>query len=125
MRRLAPGSNSVRSALARYREENACAAAGEPLHDLHHLATGYGTDRIGEGEMSAFELGAGVPLRALLLRGLLTCLLLAPLRAVRAFRLGRRCRSLYDRALPYPRLVELTVAELRAHIGLPAHGPGR
>jgi hypothetical protein len=28
-------------------------------HDLHHLITGYGVGRIGEGEVSAWELGTG------------------------------------------------------------------
>ena len=28
-------------------------------HDLHHLVTGYSVGRIGEGEMSAWELGTG------------------------------------------------------------------
>src|SRR5262245_66055231 len=30
-----------------------------PLHDLHHVATGYATDWRGEAEISAWELGAG------------------------------------------------------------------
>jgi len=30
------------------------------LHDLHHVATGYGTDLAGEGEISAWELRAGL-----------------------------------------------------------------
>src|SRR5262245_47490792 len=32
---------------------------GIMLHDLHHVATGFGTDLAGEGEISAWELGAG------------------------------------------------------------------
>ena len=30
-----------------------------PWHDLHHVATGYGTGLIGEAEISAYELRAG------------------------------------------------------------------
>jgi len=30
-----------------------------PLHDLHHVATGYDTTVRGEAEISAWELGAG------------------------------------------------------------------
>ena len=30
-----------------------------PLHDLHHVLTGYGTDWIGEAEIGAWELRAG------------------------------------------------------------------
>ena len=29
------------------------------FHDLHHLITGYSVGRIGEGEVSAWELGTG------------------------------------------------------------------
>lgn len=30
-----------------------------PLHDLHHVATGYAADWVGEVEISAWELGGG------------------------------------------------------------------
>src|SRR5689334_18760326 len=30
-----------------------------PFHDLHHVATGYGTDLIGEAEVAAWELIGG------------------------------------------------------------------
>jgi hypothetical protein len=30
-----------------------------PLHDLHHILTGYGTDWLGEAEIGAWELRAG------------------------------------------------------------------
>src|SRR5215467_14616440 len=30
------------------------------LHDLHHVATGYGTDLVGEAEISAWELRRGL-----------------------------------------------------------------
>jgi len=29
------------------------------MHDLHHVATGYGTDTVGEGEISAWEARRG------------------------------------------------------------------
>ena len=30
------------------------------LHDLHHVVTGYGTDPVGEAEISAWELRRGI-----------------------------------------------------------------
>ena len=86
-------------------------------HDLHHVATGYGTDWVGEGEIGAWELGAGCNSFVLyFLNGGAAAigLVLSPRRVVRAFREGKRHRSLYRLGIPYPRLLEMTVAELRA-----------
>jgi hypothetical protein len=52
----------------------------------------------------------------------LTGLIAMPQRAIRAYRAGRRCRSLFVDATPYEDLVALTVGELRKHIGLPPAG---
>ena len=69
-------------------------------HDLHHIVTGYSTGRIGEGEVSAWELGTGSMLNSPLLGtmnliALSTGLVLQPKRMWRAFRRGcrSRCRS--------------------------------
>lgn len=97
-----------------------------PRHDLHHVATGLGTDWGGEVEISAWETGAGlgglwvawlicVPL---FLAGLLT----SPRRTALAYRAGLRCRSLFVDALPYDEILSLTVGELRRRIGLPPEG---
>jgi hypothetical protein len=69
-------------------------------HDLHHVATGYSTGRIGEGEVSAWELGTGSMLNSPLLGtmnliALSTGLVLEPKRMWRAFRRGCRSRNLY------------------------------
>jgi len=69
-------------------------------HDLHHLVTGYSVGRIGEGEVSAWELGTGSlwvspMLGAMNLVALSTGLVLKPGRMWRAFRSGRRSRNLY------------------------------
>jgi hypothetical protein len=91
-------------------------------HDLHHLLTGYTTGRIGEGEVSAWELGTGSFLNSPLLGvmnliALSTGLALQPRRMWRAFVLGTKSRNLYSAA----RRAEVdsgrwgTVAELRAH----------
>lgn len=73
-------------------------------HDLHHVATGYSTGRIGEGEVSAWELGTGSMLNSPLLGtmnliALSTGLVLEPKRMWRAFRRGCRSRNLYPHAM--------------------------
>ncbi len=69
-------------------------------HDLHHLVTGFSVGRIGEGEVSAWELGTGSMLFSPLLGtmnliALSTGLVLEPQRMWRAFRLGCRSRNVY------------------------------
>jgi len=73
-------------------------------HDLHHLVTGYSVGRIGEGEVSAWELGTGSfwvsPMLGLMnLIALSTGLVLQPRRMWKAFRRGRRSRNLYPAAI--------------------------
>ena len=69
-------------------------------HDLHHLMAGYPKTMRGEFQMAAWELGAG-PLRhwgalsfcsPLLAIGMLW----SPTRMARAYRAGRKSRSLYS-----------------------------
>ena len=69
-------------------------------HDLHHLVTGYSVGRIGEGEVSAWELGTRSHLTSPMLGimnliALSTGLVLQPRRMWHAFRSGRRSRNLY------------------------------
>lgn len=69
-------------------------------HDIHHLVTGYSVGRIGEGEISAWELGAGSAfvspvLGVMNLIALSTGLVLEPRRMWRAYGRGCRSRSLY------------------------------
>jgi hypothetical protein len=69
-------------------------------HDLHHLITGYSVGRIGEGEVSAWELGCGSALVSptlglMNLIALSTGLFLEPGRMWRAFRRGCASRALY------------------------------
>ena len=73
-------------------------------HDLHHLLTGYSVGRIGEGEISAWELGTGSMfaspvLGAMNLIALSTGFVLARDRMWSAFRRGIRSRNLYSRAM--------------------------
>jgi hypothetical protein len=73
-------------------------------HDLHHLVTGYSVGRIGEGEVSAWELGTGSAfvspmLGVMNLIALSTGLVLEPRRMWRAFRLGCASCNLYPHAV--------------------------
>ena len=73
-------------------------------HDLHHLVTGYSVGRIGEGEVSAWELGTGSAfvsptLGVMNLIALSTGLVLEPKRMWRAFRRGCASRNLYPAAV--------------------------
>lgn len=71
-------------------------------HDLHHLMTGYSVGRIGEGEVSAWELGTGSAfisptLGTMNLIALSTGLVLQPRRMWAAFERGWAGRSLYPK----------------------------
>lgn len=88
-----------------------------PLHDLHHLATGYDTSPQGEAQIASWEIAAGTHDKwfALLINlpALAYGLLLWPRVTLDAWRAGRRSRSLYR--FDYDDwLLDLTVAELRA-----------
>jgi len=94
-----------------------------PLHDLHHIATGYGTTWTGEAEISAWELGAGCrdywAAWVLNAGGLAYGLFIAPRRVLLALKQGRRSRSLYHDGWN-EELLEMTVGELRARLERPA-----
>jgi hypothetical protein len=96
-----------------------------PLHDLHHVLTGYHTDWKGEGEIGAWELGAGCNTATLyVLNGsaALIGLALAPGRTWRAFVRGRSARSLYRERADYEGLLDLTVGALRERLGIRGAG---
>lgn len=69
-------------------------------HDLHHMYTGYNNSRIGEGEISAWELGTNCwnqPITVFYnLGGMATGIYYSPSRVKRAFFLGCHQRNLYD-----------------------------
>ena len=71
-------------------------------HDLHHIMTGYSVGRIGEGEISAWELGTGSMfvspiLGTMNLIALSTGWVLDRKRAWDAFCRGKHSRNLYGR----------------------------
>ncbi|HEY2365578.1 MAG TPA: hypothetical protein VGH87_04290 [Polyangiaceae bacterium] len=103
------------------------------LHDLHHVATGFGTDLAGEGEISAWEarrgLGAlGAYVGTIVASGALMGLMLAPKRTVRAWRGSSASDSLFpltrhdDFKARYERLLAMTVGELRRELGVAEDG---
>jgi len=96
-----------------------------PLHDLHHVLTGYGTDVLGEAEIGAWELMAGCT--SLFLVWINTSavgvgLLLSPARVGRALWRARGQRSLYRERMPYASLLRMDVRDLRARLRIPEAG---
>ncbi len=96
-----------------------------PLHDIHHVVTGFGTDVVGEGEQGIWELRAGCPAPiAIALNGLAVAsgFLLSPRRIVRAFRRAKNAHTLYVDGLGEQAALALPISELRAHLGVPPEG---
>jgi hypothetical protein len=96
-----------------------------PLHDLHHVATGYGTSLVGEGEVSAFELRAGIDSPILWLLKLSAIgygLFTSPRRVLASFARARGAATLYLKPHDYDALLDRSLGELRAHLGIPADG---
>ena len=95
------------------------------LHDLHHVVTGYGTDLVGEAEISAWELRRGfgklgLYVGAIVLNLALFGLLIAPRRTLRAWRdSGGAHGSLFsDGYGRYDELLALSIGELRTKLGV-------
>jgi hypothetical protein len=101
-----------------------------PWHDFHHILTGYGTNLIGESEISVWELRAGG--RSLSRfgfvvywldgSGVVLGLLMSPRRIWQAFRAARGQRTLFPETEPYDALLETTVGSLRRRLGIPEEG---
>jgi hypothetical protein len=93
-------------------------------HDLHHMITGYSVGRIGEGEVSAWELGTGSPrisptLAFMNLIALSTGLVLDRRRMWRAFVRGTKSYNLYSKTRRtnvdsghWPNLIQLRASVL-------------
>ena len=101
--------------------------AAIPFHDLHHVATGYGTDFVGEAEVGMWELRAGCETAVVyFLNGMavLIGLSLSPRRMLAAYRAAKGAQSLYRAPVPVEKLLAMRVGELRAHLGVPDKGIG-
>ena len=98
-----------------------------PLHDLHHVVTGYGTGLVGEAEISTYELRAGcrtVMVFILCVGAILIGMFVAPRRIWRAWKRAGGTRDLYYTNIPYDALLEMSVGDLRQHLGIPREGCG-
>ena len=100
---------------------------GIMMHDLHHVATGFGTDPAGEGEISAWELRRGVAALgiytgSIVVSGAMLGWLIAPRRTTRAWNDSVRAGHSLFRETSYDGLLDLSVAELRARLGIPESG---
>ena len=100
----------------------------QQVHDLHHLVTGYGTDPVGEAEISGWELRRGVRVfglyvRAIVFFGTLLGLLHCPRRTLNAWQAGRNTVPLpATSAENYEQFLKLSVGELRKIYNVPAQG---
>ena len=97
------------------------------LHDLHHVATGFGTDHAGEAEISVWQARRGLHagghyVAAIVLTNVLIGFLSAPRRTLAALHFPHGGCSLFDTPLDYEQLLNLTLGELRELLGLPKHG---
>lgn len=97
------------------------------LHDLHHVATGFGTDLAGEAEISAWEVRGGVRslglyVASIVLAGASMGVIGWPRRTLRAFRGSRGAPALWSRTIEYERVLAMSVGELRALLGVPRDG---
>lgn len=95
-------------------------------HDLHHVLTGYGTDYVGECEVSAWEVRAGMGGQwiawFLCTTGFVTGLVFRPGRTWEAWKKARSATSLLG-ASPCPEdVLDLSVAEARSRLGIPEDG---
>lgn len=98
------------------------------FHDLHHIVTGYGTDPVGEAEISAFELRRGVGVfgwyvRGIVLVGTAVGFVHSPRRTWRAWKAAGPTPALQRPSMAhYARLLELSVGELRTLFGVEQAG---
>ena len=97
------------------------------LHDLLHVATGYGTDHAGEAEISAWQArrgftNAGAYVAAIVTFNLVVGALVAPGRLFAGFSRAGRGASIFDARYADVNMLDLNVGELRAMLGIPEAG---
>jgi hypothetical protein len=93
-----------------------------PLHDIHHMVTGYTTRFRGECEISAWEIGSGCRRywAAFLIdtSGVMIGVLLNPTIIMRAYARGRRTKNLYHETIPFEKALDMDVEELKHALDL-------
>jgi hypothetical protein len=100
---------------------------GIRFHDLHHVATGFGTDHAGEGEISMWQIrrglaGTGLYVTSVVVANALLGLLLAPRRTLAALRHPSAGGSLFSATMDYESMLDQSVGELRAMLAIPQQG---
>ncbi|MBK8252517.1 MAG: hypothetical protein IPK82_07595 [Polyangiaceae bacterium] len=96
-----------------------------PLHDVHHVATGYGTDWVGEAEIGAWELRAGCRTAVvywLNATAVAIGLFLAPRRILAAWRAAKGAKALYRAGFSYDEVKTWSVGTLREKLGIGKNG---
>lgn len=96
-----------------------------PVHDLHHVVTGYGTGLVGEAEISAYELRGGcgsLMIYILCFGAIFFGLFVAPKRIWKAWSDSRGAKNLYRTHIPYDSLLDLSIGDLRQQLGVPRNG---
>lgn len=96
-----------------------------PIHDLHHVVTGYQTGLVGEAEISAYELRGGcgsLMIFILCVGAIFFGMFVAPKRIWKAWRDSHGAQNLYRTDIPYESLLEMSVGDLRQHLGMPRNG---
>ena len=103
--------------------------AAARIHDLHHVATGFGTDFAGEGEISAWELrrglrGLGLYVGAIVISVAALGLFVAPRRTLRAWiASGEGHHNLFAREIAdYDGMLNMNIAQLREQLHIPSGG---
>ena len=90
-----------------------------PLHDIHHIVTGYKTDLIGEAEIAAWELAAGTHdkyfAKFINLVAVFYGNFLSPRRLFTAYTLGRNSKTLYSIEIS-TELLNISTEQLREEL---------
>jgi hypothetical protein len=91
------------------------------FHDMHHIMSGYGIDRVGESEISAWELGSRSCRKPLIsvmnLFALSTGFILSPKKVISAFYRGCRSKNLYymSDGMQEEDIDNLNLADIKSH----------
>ncbi|MDC3953418.1 hypothetical protein [Polyangium jinanense] len=95
------------------------------LHDLHHVATGYGANLIGEGEIALWELMGGCETWIVYLLNASAAMggfVLSPRRMLQAYRDARPAKALYRQGMRVDELLDMPLGDLRERLGIPREG---
>ena len=98
-----------------------------PYHDLHHVVSGYDTGLVGEAEVSIYELRGGCPTILILflcLGSIAIGCVLSPKRIIKAWRAAKGTSTLYASTVPYEKLIEMNMIDLRRLLNISPGGIG-